>query len=218
MGGIAAHFLFLGHDTTGFISRKLNIISFDNLALNLWLVDKIYPQMKSYFIFILLASLCFLHSCSSCTRTRDVACPDGQIVVLTVGFSLSDLSSALVVKYKQDNAFDSVVDSTRRVYNYVYRSDTLSFYAYTEGRTDSVHNIFFTGSYDYKIFLQNSGSTITITNVVQSGETHHVFSYSPAPVMDRAFICYNTILSCEVNGITFTGTDNTPSITVCATR
>ena len=163
--------------------------------------------MNKYLLSISIAAVCFFFLFSSCSKT--ITCWDGVIAIYPVGFTKTDFDSALVFRYKQDNAFDSIADSTHIAYYSNGDHDTGSLVIMSQYVSNGTHPAFLTPGYDYKIFLPAAGKTYAITNILQRGNKTQSYSGSGKDVS-----CTNSIISCNLNGIPVIAPANSQSMPV----
>ena len=124
---------------------------------------------------------------SSCPGRQlvDIKCGDGFLQIIGVGFAAGDFSGAMMVRYKQDNLFDSSIDSGSVTLSTV-TADTFLLWS---------HAPYVLAGYDYKLTLPAISKTYVITNITQSGHTHR-----SVPTHDPPYHCVNKMVSCNVNG------------------
>ena len=124
----------------------------------------------------------------SCRRSVDVTCNTTAVVaIFGTGFDTTDFASGMVYKYKQDNAFDSLADSSRLVFS-VRDADTLNVAVLYPG-------------FDYKIVMPAISKTYLVTGITQGAVTHHTFTYKSGFIADHSpYICYDPVVSCYING------------------
>ena len=162
---------------------------------------------KSLLILSLAVSLSSL--VASCAKT--ITCSDGTVAISPVGFSKNDFDSAFVVRYKQDDAFDSSVDSSYYIYYSTTGSDTGSLAINSVYATNGVHPPFLIPGYDYKLFLPTAGRSFTITNIVQNGNKTQ--SYSDGVFHSAVLVtCTNCIVSCKLDGTPVTSASNAQNV------
>ena len=152
--------------------------------------------MNKPLLSISLVVICLFSLLVSCSKT--ITCADGIISIYPVGFTKTDFDAAVVVRYKQDNAFDSIADSTHITYYSTGDHDTGSFSVTSTYVTNGVHQSFLIPGYDYKIFLPVAGKAYAITNIVQKGNKTQ--SYSSGIFNSKLVSCTNSIISCNVDG------------------
>ena len=167
--------------------------------------------MKTVFFLsgiLLMASS--LPSCTSCTKTEDVACNNGSLLLYTAGFDSTDFDSAVTLRYKQDNAFDSLIDTVATTYQASSAADTGYLSQQDPAFAIKTHITAQAGlnpGFDYKIILPAIGKTYLLTNIVQTGTTHHVFSASRGISDPNGSLqCFNNVVSCQINGVTYAST------------
>jgi hypothetical protein len=160
--------------------------------------------MRFLILSIALISNIVLHSCTSCTRNDDVVCDSVSLQVFGVGFDTVGYESAILIRYKPDNRFDSVIDSTHYTPTY-WQHDTMVIIPYAvqvqtahSGKSPLPSGVIIPG-FDYRIWFPAAGSYYSITQIVPSGQTHHVFT-SHGIYSHRPYVCFNNILSCSING------------------
>ena len=147
---------------------------------------------------------------SSCSWTID--CEDGVIEFSPVGFAKADLDAAYAVRYRQNDTFDSVADSTHHAYYYNVAYDTGKLRIVSEGSGTRADNLFFIPGYDYRIFLPRVGKILTITKIVQQGNKTQYYSQG---LFEKTLVsCTNSIISCELNGTPLSSTPDRQSMQV----
>ena len=114
-----------------------------------------------------------------------VTCENNDLYIYTVGLDWSETQSGMSYRYKQNNAFDSLIDSTS-VTAYSLNADTSTLALLTPG-------------YDYKIVLPLVGKTFSITRIAQAGQTVKAFTYTKGLMHHKPFVCFNEVVSCYVN-------------------
>ncbi len=124
----------------------------------------------------------------SCKRSVDVTCNTSPVLaIFGTGFDTTDLASGIVYKYKQDNAFDNLEDSSKLVFS-VRNADTLDLAVLSPG-------------FDYKIVMPVISKTYLVTGITQGAITHHTFTYKSGFISDHSpYICYDPVVSCNING------------------
>ena len=172
--------------------------------------------VKPFFL-VCFATICTLFaSCTSCTKTKDVQCFAGNVIIYGVGFTATDFDSTIAVRYKQDNVFDSVIDTVQLIYSaaeedtsYFNMADTafqrLQYLKY--GTTYSVPEANgFVAGYDYKIIFPVINKTYVVTGVTQSGIANHTFTYTQGVGVygSKVPICWNNVVSCKINDTVYT--------------
>ncbi len=130
---------------------------------------------------------------SSCPgpHNREALCYDGTIYLYGAGFNASDFTYGMVYKYKQDNLFDSVIDSQLFQLN-VTGNDTFQLNT-TYGPL--------TAKYDYSLKLPGINKTYTISHITQTGRNYAFVSGNSGGV------CLNRIVSALINDSTVVYTD-----------
>ncbi len=160
---------------------------------------------KSLKLFSLVA-ICLSILFVSCSK--NITCNDGVIAIYPVGFTKTDFDSAIVYRYKQDNAFDIIIDSTHFVYYTNGDYDTASLSVMSQYGNSGLGSSFLLPGYDYKIHLPKAGRTFAITNIVQKGNKTQ--SYTPGLFENGTVVsCCNTIISCNLDGKLIYVTTNT---------
>ena len=129
-----------------------------------------------------------------------VTCINTDMYVYIVGFDWTDAQAGISYRYKQNNAFDSVADSSHLVYYSGSFNDTGNLHIVRVGASSSTNNVFVIPGYDYKIFLPAVGRIFTITNIVQQGNKTQ--SYSKGLFDNRMVTCVNNIVSYSLDGNT----------------
>ena len=153
--------------------------------------------MTKPLISVSIATICLVTLFVSCSKT--ITCTDGVITIYPVGFNDRDFDSAFAVRYKKDNAFDSVADSTNILYYSSGDHDTGSLSIMAQHTASGARPQFLIPGYDYKIFLPAAGRTYAITNIVQKGNKTQ--SYSSGPFNNGVVVgCTNNIISCNLDG------------------
>lgn len=164
--------------------------------------------MKKTLLPVIIAVLSLAAILSSCSKT--ITCDDGVIEIRAVGFAQTDFDSAFAVRYKQNSAFDSVVDSTHTVYYYRDYHDSDVLRIESERAGSSPYNGFVLPGYDYRIFLPADGRIYTITKIMQQG--NKIQSYSQGLFEKKMYTCTNSIISCDLDGSVVSGAPNTQSM------
>ncbi len=133
----------------------------------------------------------FLMCLFSCS-TETIVCQDPQILVSCVGFTAADFSQGTILyRYKKDNAFDSLIDSTQAE-NHLVNSDTLFV-------TKEI-----SGDYDYKLLLPATNAAYFIANINYEGnKTQRVPEDG-----GKAYSCFTHIASYTVNSTPYTRPGN----------
>ena len=126
----------------------------------------------------------------SCSCHGLVQCSAGSLGFRTVGFSMTDIDSILLVSYEADNNFDQVVD-TQRMYadngGYGLSHDTCYLdIAAPFGR-------------DYKIIFPTVGVSYTISQIQVSGPSSEDFPYKCEEGSPQQS-CSRDVVSFNVNG------------------
>src|ERR1019366_8224463 len=121
--------------------------------------------MKYLCLAIIWVVVSFFSSCTSCRKTRDIMCGDGMISFRGVGYTLYDLDSPVVLRYKQDNSFDSLVDTITTQFGDLVRDtsffimiDTAFFRKTGKGYFNLIPG------FDYEMLIPHAGRTYKITN------------------------------------------------------
>ena len=159
--------------------------------------------MKYLLLLLIPGVSLFFVSCSSYSHNEEVKCDTMTLQIQGLGFESPAYDTALIIRYKQDNAFDLVIDTTIRNVS-SYNHDTFMVapvfiqVTYPSG-TSNVPSGSIIPGYDYKIVFPAAGKTYEITNITSNGATDKHFSYTIAP--NPPFTCFNDILSCSVNGV-----------------
>ncbi len=166
--------------------------------------------MKKTFPPLIIAALSLVFIFGSCTRT--VTCVDGFMEILPVGFAKKDFDSAYAVRYKQDNVFDSVVDTSHYVYFSQSYNDTGNLHITWLGTTSYSYGGTIIPGYDYKIFLPALGKIYSITKVMQQG--NKMQSYSQGLFDQKMYTCTNSFISCDLDGSVVSGAPNTQSMSL----
>jgi len=154
----------------------------------------------------LLLSLSVLLFISSCCHNESVKCINGRLGVHVVG--IFQTNTPLVIRYKQDNAFDVMVDTLVGTFVPVVGTDSafLSFRSIdsTQSNARIVSDSFGSGlilGYDYKIFFPEDTLTWSITGLNATGsdqmEMTHCGDKAPS-------VCTKNALSCVLNGTAVT--------------
>ncbi len=146
--------------------------------------------LKKIFILPCLGLMLLLTSCPG-PHNREIMCMDGTINLFGVGFNNTDFAYGMVYKYKQDNLFDSVIDSQAFWQNAAGVDTYLLRTSYAP----------LAPKYDYKLKLPIINKTYTISHIVQSGRTYVSASSNSFPV------CLNRIVSAMINDSIFVYTD-----------
>jgi hypothetical protein len=167
--------------------------------------------MNKSLLLISLTVICLFSLFFSCSKT--INCGNGTLSIYAVGFTKTDFDSAVVVRYKRDNAFDSIADSSHLVsYSYTEK-DSGSLVVLSPNVTNGSNARFLIPGYDYKIFLPVAGRTYDITNIVQRGNKTQ--SYSSGPLGGGTVVsCTNCIISCNLNGSPVAAPENLQSVPV----
>ncbi len=145
-----------------------------------------------------------LPSCIRNNGTQDVICDNGSLSLYPAGFDSTDFNGSITLRYKNNGAFDSLIDTMTTSYE-VSRHDTgylkmddTAFY----NKLHITDEAGVTAGYDYKIVLPSIGKTYLLTNIAQSGITHHAFPNSPGiiSIPQNTPQCFNNISSINING------------------
>lgn len=129
---------------------------------------------------------------TSCKRhDTSVTCTNSPIDVYGIGFPRPD-TLADVLKYKQDNTFDSLIDSIQ-----------LTHFSFDTVYWPALQNITLLPGYDYKIVLPGTGNTYLVTKI-KNGSIYHVEMAS-----GTGNVCYNPIVSYALNDTEIAVTDTT---------
>jgi hypothetical protein len=140
--------------------------------------------MKNILSIACIVMLPLLSSCPGRQMT-DITCTNGFLQVVGVGFAASDFAGATIVRYKQDNLFDSSIDSGSITLSSV-TADTCLLWS---------HAPYVIAGYDYKMSLPAISKTYLITNITQSVHTHRTVA-----IRDPPYHCVRKMISCNVNG------------------
>ena len=166
-------------------------------------------------MFALLLYALFLHPVPPVQKLRMYSAILGNVIIYGVGFTVTDFDSTIAIRYKQDNVFDSVIDTVHLMYaaeagdtTYFNMWDTTSEYllyathAPTKGAP--LANGFLAG-YDYKIILPAIGKTYVLNGITQSGITDHTFTYTQGVGFSGVGpICWDNVVSCKINDTMYT--------------
>ncbi len=153
--------------------------------------------MKKPLLLFSLVAICLSTLFISCSK--NIECNDGVISIYPVGFSKTDFDSAIVYRYKQDNAFDIITDSTHLVYYSNGDNDTGSLSIMSQYSNSGIRSAFLIPGYDYKIVVPKTSRTYAITNIVQKGNKTQ--SYSSGISGNGVVVsCCNNIISCNLDG------------------
>ena len=159
--------------------------------------------MKKHLLLLVITAFCF--SCRK--RTEIVTCVNTDLYIYTVGADWTDAEAAMAYKYKQDNAFDSLIDSTR-ISAYPLTGDTSTLALLTPG-------------YDYKLILPAVGKTYLVTHIAQTGQAIKAFTYTQGLSHHEPFVCYNEVASCNINDTLYNAINTDiiyPRDVVCLTK
>jgi hypothetical protein len=153
----------------------------------------------------------------SCKRTDHVVCTGTDLRVIATGFSSGDFDSAIVVRYKKDNAFDVAIDTiavnfypsgTNTTFTVALEdTDAIGRTAIDSGVENGYPNGFLPG-YDYKLFLPSIGKSYAIANITQSGITSNDETYTASIVAHEPRKCFDNVVSCTVNGTPYSFASN----------
>jgi hypothetical protein len=123
---------------------------------------------------------------SSCPgKHHDIFCTDGSILLVGTGFNAADFNSGTIYKFKQDNLFDTVIDSQTASLSSM-GADTFQIF---------VSKFQVVPGFDYKLTLPGISRNYLITNILQSGKTQESVPYRDPPIR-----CRKATVSCMVNG------------------
>lgn len=153
--------------------------------------------MKNLFFVICIV---LITVAASCSQTDTITCADGQLNIAATGFSNADLDSAIAIRYKPDNAFDSLID-TSKIYVQHNTSDTaymMPHFTDTVSGSAVSSNPYFLKGYDYKIYLPHLARWYSITNITLAGNTHQTITHQRGDLL--AYGCTNKVISCAING------------------
>ena len=130
----------------------------------------------------------------SCSCKGLVQCGTGSLGFRIIGYSITDIDSMLMVRYKAGSNFDSLIDTSGMYpdngdYGLNHETCFLDWAA--------------AAGYDYKIIFPTVGTTFLISNMQVSGPSSEEMSYkceegSPQQSCDR------TVTSFTVNGQNYT--------------
>ena len=157
--------------------------------------------MKKIHLLLSLFALLFI---SACCQNRNVTCTNGRLGVRIAG--TFHTSTPLIVRYKQDNAFDVTIDTLVASYLPTTGTDSsyLLFKSIDSAQTNAymVTDSFGEGlvlGYDYKIFFPEDTLTWSITGLNASGaqtmEMTHCGDKAPSA-------CTRNATTCVLNGVT----------------
>ena len=150
--------------------------------------------MRKLFVFLFFAFLSAYFISCGCKGT--ILCGDGELSLRTVGFTMTDIDSMLLITYKSDNNFDSVIE-TQRLYNnngYGLNNDTCNLdWGAMAG-------------FDYKIVFPTTGDTFAITKMEFSGPSSEEVPYKCEEGSPQGAECIKSIYSYTVNGQTYATT------------
>ncbi len=155
-------------------------------------------------IYILLSisiGVTLFASCIFKTETQDVICGNGTLLLYPAGFDTTDFNAAVTLRYKNDGVFDNFIDTMTTSYE-VSRNDT-GYLKIDDTSFDGTLHIAEYGlspGYDYKIILPAIGKTYLLTDITQSGITHHAF---PITFPGGRPQCFNNIVSIKINGTVY---------------
>ena len=160
-----------------------------------------HTLMKKIHLLLSLTALLFI---SACCQKQNITCGNGRLGSHVVGSFQT--STPLIIRYKQDNAFDIVVDTL--VSSYVATAGTDSAYLLfrsidsTRANAYMVTDSFGEGlvlGYDYKILFPEDTLTWSISGLNPTGATQmemtHCGDKGPS-------VCTRNAVSCIVNGAT----------------
>ncbi len=140
--------------------------------------------MKYLLIIVCIGLIPFLSSCPG--KSREDTCGNSSLLIVGVGFDSSDFNRGVLVRYRQNNLFDSTVDSATIWVNTI-KGDTISVF------TNNFPNL--PPGFDYQMKLPAINKTYSITGITQTGLLHKVLPYVNPPAS-----CANRIIACKVNG------------------
>ncbi len=148
---------------------------------------------------LLLSALIFvIFSAVSCRKKTDVvSCTNTDLYLYGAGFDWTDVESGMLYTYKQDNAFDSVIDSAR-ISAYTLDGDTSTLAVMPAG-------------FDYKIVMPVIGRVYLVSGITRTGQVTKAFTYTDGPVHHEPFVCYNEVVSCNINGVLYSASNTDPN-------
>ncbi len=140
---------------------------------------------------LLLAVIMFTaHYFISCSCHGLVQCGAGSLVFRTVGFTMTDIDSILLVSYQADGNFDKVID-TQKMYadngGYGLSHDTCYL------------DVAAPYGYDYKIIFPTVGVTYNISQMQVSGPSSEDFPYKCEEGSPQQS-CFRSVSSFNLNG------------------
>jgi len=157
--------------------------------------------MKKIYLLLGLSALLFI---SACCVTDNVTCTNGRLGIRVVG--TFQTSTPLIIRYKQDNAFDVTIDTLVASYVPTTGSDSsyLLFKSIDSAQTNSymVTDSFGEGlvlGYDYKIIFPEDTLTWSITSLNATGSHSMQMSHCGDKTPPS---CTRNASSCDLNGAT----------------
>jgi hypothetical protein len=134
----------------------------------------------------------------SCSCKATVPCSTDGVFLKAVGFTAADVDSILVVTYKADGAFDSVVDTASlRGYDNFFSNDTCTLdWAAAPGN-------------DYKIIFPTTGNVYEVSQIKSGPRTTEDIPYKCEEGGLTGQSCSQPALSYVVNGNTIAVGGNT---------
>lgn len=154
-------------------------------------------EMKKYF---LLSCIMAAIALVSCNITEDIPCQNGYIRMVLTGFAVSDLDSAIVIRYTPGQSFSNAIDTLKTgVSN--RGKDTLHCYTRLFAAKTPVN--YDDGAlgvkYDYRLYLPRLGRWYDIADITLSGKTHERITHRRGKRDEYA--CDNPAMSCTVNSV-----------------
>ena len=125
---------------------------------------------------------------ASCNCKATIACSNDALYIRTAGYTLADVDSMLLIAYKADGAFDTVIDTQRvSVSERSFSNDTcLLDWRAVAGQ-------------DYKIVFPATGNVFTLTQLQLAGTPMQEIIYD-CEKGDADRHCTNQLSSYTVNG------------------
>jgi len=137
-----------------------------------------------------ILSIVLFFSFLSC-KTETIQCGAAGLQIYFVGFTFNEANTATVFVYKQDNLFDSLVDSEAMHCEQVGTSDTimmLSAHALDDG-------------HDYQVKLSGSGTVHAITGLTPGN--HYTDKIQTGIGDELDYLCSNNTVSYTLDGQQF---------------